>query len=685
VPGFLRGWIDAAWRGARSHWPLLIVLGAGLLLRLAVAIAYRPAIFYNDSFSYIRQAFNVGGTGLVAFAPDRPAGYPLVLHLLGESLAWATALQHLAGLAGGVLVYWIMRTLGVGRWLAALGVAVVLLDSYAVTLEQLILAEALFTFAMLASAAFIVCGRRWWMLVLGGATLAAACLLRNTGYALIPAWLLFLLVRYRRNWVPLTAALAGFAIVFGGYLVWQHSVIGRWTPYATTASGWFLYSRVAPFGHCNGVSVPAGASRLCQYAAGDAGQGPEYYLFSGGPARRLYPDAFPGGGGSLDPAAVNGVLRGYAIAVIEARPLRYAGASLGDFLKFFAPGAGAYGDDFETFQLQDEGRTNGMTDVPLATPFFFNGSPSVPGHPFWPGAQLRSYQSVFHTARWLLAALVLAALAAPVVRRSARGRALPARPEQIVLIGGPLLALLAQAATAQFAVRYEIPFAGLLVAGGLVAVNDLLGLKRSRVRTQPLVAAELAPLAAAAAPGAARPRERQGVLLFAALVAVVLVVLAVTSSGPVTAGSAPAPATRAASIVPTGFTAAGLRTFVRRELKRPVYWAGPHPGDVYELQRTTANAIYVRYLPPGVKVGSPGNGFLIVVTYPYPNALQRLAAISHGAGETVAGGVFALPDPGHPTDFHLAFPNASYEIELYDPSARTARRLAMSGAVVPIG
>ena len=48
----------------------MTVLAAGGALRLAVALAYRPAIFYNDSFVYIRHAFNIGGPGLVTFAPD---------------------------------------------------------------------------------------------------------------------------------------------------------------------------------------------------------------------------------------------------------------------------------------------------------------------------------------------------------------------------------------------------------------------------------------------------------------------------------------------------------------------------------------------------------------------------------------------------------------------------------------
>src|SRR5438270_2395387 len=156
----------------RRAWPLLLVLVLAALLRIAVALAYRPAIFYNDSFVYVRHAYNLGGTGLVTFAPDRPAGYPLILHLLGYSLAWTTSLQHLAGLIGGLLLYWLMRRLGVGRGLAAVGVALVLLDSYALTLEQLILAESLFTLAVIASAALILGSRRWWAIAAGGALLA---------------------------------------------------------------------------------------------------------------------------------------------------------------------------------------------------------------------------------------------------------------------------------------------------------------------------------------------------------------------------------------------------------------------------------------------------------------------------------------------------------------------------------
>lgn len=460
-------------------WPFLAVLAAGGALRLAVALAYRPAIFYNDSFVYIRHAFNIGGPGLVTFAPDRPAGYPLVLRLLGVDLGLTTSLQHLAGLLGAVALYALMRRAGVGRWLAAFAAGVVLLDSYAVTLEQLILTEALFTLALTVSAALVLCGRRWWVIAAGFSLLAFACLLRNSGYFLIPAWILFFGLRHRLAPEPWVAALAGLALIFVPYLAWQYRIDGHWTPYSTTASGWFLYGRVAPFANCRGAAIPSDAARLCDYTAADAGQGPEYYLFSGGPARRLFANEYPDGGGNLDAVTVNRILRSFSLAIIKAQPLDYARVTASDFLKFFEPGASPHDDDPNTYLLMDEGRSVGQTGTPLSTPYFYNGSPQpVAGHPFAPSALLRGYQSIVHTPRWLLALCVIAVIAAAVLRRGARWRGrLPARPEQVVLIGGPLLALLGQAATAQFEVRLELPFVGLLIAGGAIALADLLRLR----------------------------------------------------------------------------------------------------------------------------------------------------------------------------------------------------------------
>src|SRR5689334_5176309 len=123
----------------RAHWPLAAVLAAGLALRIAVAIAYEPGLFFSDSWSYVRLAYSPG------FAPDRPSGYPLVIALLslpGRELGVITAAQHLAGLATAVLAYTLLIRLSAPRWAATAAAAVAVLDLYAISLEQFVMAEA---------------------------------------------------------------------------------------------------------------------------------------------------------------------------------------------------------------------------------------------------------------------------------------------------------------------------------------------------------------------------------------------------------------------------------------------------------------------------------------------------------------------------------------------------------------
>src|SRR3954468_13141960 len=156
----------------RRHWPLLIVLAIAAAVRIGVAIAYWPATFFGDSWSYLNLAYEGG------FAPDRPSGYPQVIHLLsifGRDLGTLTTAQHLAGLATTALVYALMLRLQLSRWLAAAGAALVGLDAYAIALEQQILAEAFFTTALVASF-FCIVGRERGpaSLAAGGVLLALA-------------------------------------------------------------------------------------------------------------------------------------------------------------------------------------------------------------------------------------------------------------------------------------------------------------------------------------------------------------------------------------------------------------------------------------------------------------------------------------------------------------------------------
>jgi hypothetical protein len=132
-----------------------------------------------------------------------------------------------------------------------------------------------------------------------------------------------------------------------------------------------------------------------------------------------------------------------------------------------------------------------------------------------------------------------------------------------------------------------------------------------------------------------------------------------------------------------GLSASGLETLTR-SVPQPIYWAGPKASTVYELTRTAAGKVFIRYLPPNVKVGVKRPSYLIVATYPFRSALQALQNLKTGRKLSIPGGGIAVVDRNHPTSVHLAFPGADYQVEVYDPSAAKALRVARSGSVRPV-
>lgn len=134
---------------------------------------------------------------------------------------------------------------------------------------------------------------------------------------------------------------------------------------------------------------------------------------------------------------------------------------------------------------------------------------------------------------------------------------------------------------------------------------------------------------------------------------------------------------------PVAVTVAGLER-LEGTIGHPIYWAGPKKGYRYELTRRSDGTILVRYLPRGVVPGGPGD-FMIIATYPYPNALAALQRVANGKGIEVPGGGLALVHEGYAKSVHLAYPGVDYQVEVYDPSPRIARRVAVSGQVRPVG
>jgi hypothetical protein len=120
---------------------------------------------------------------------------------------------------------------------------------------------------------------------------------------------------------------------------------------------------------------------------------------------------------------------------------------------------------------------------------------------------------------------------------------------------------------------------------------------------------------------------------------------------------------------------------------RPIYWAGPRDNWSYELTVTNSGRVYVRYLPRGAAAGDPRSSFLTVGTYPGVNAYPNLKKVSTGA----AVHSNLLPDDGLlvapkllPKSVYLAYPNADYQVEVYDGAAGAARRMALNGLIEQI-
>jgi hypothetical protein len=167
-----------------------------------------------------------------------------------------------------------------------------------------------------------------------------------------------------------------------------------------------------------------------------------------------------------------------------------------------------------------------------------------------------------------------------------------------------------------------------------------------------------------------------GTLVVVAGIVVAIVVGGSSSSTPGSAGVNP--------IAPVALSASGLRTLAKN-VPQPIYWAGPQSRKLYELSRTANGNVYIRYLPPDVKAGAKGAKYLIVATYPYPNAFKALQAVANGKGISIPGGGIALVGATDPKSVHLAWPGVRYQVEVFDPSPSTARSVAVSGAVRPVG
>jgi hypothetical protein len=262
-PGRLRSEVRHIPALARRHWLFGVLLTAGLALRVAAQIAYRPALLYTDSTKYL----------LGAYPGNDPPGYQFAIKpvLALGNLDAVAAIQHLLGLAMAVTIYAVLLRRGVPRWLSALATTPVLLDAYQVQIEQNIMPDVMFEVLIVAGVAALL----WrstpppWLTIAAGLALGASATARQVGEIFIlPAagYLLIAIPGWRARLKQAVLLCAAFAvpILAASYQNYADPNVHSFS-LAPLSSG-TIYGRLAAAADCAALKLPPYERELCPNA-----------------------------------------------------------------------------------------------------------------------------------------------------------------------------------------------------------------------------------------------------------------------------------------------------------------------------------------------------------------------------------------------------------------------------------
>jgi hypothetical protein len=309
---------------ARRHWLIGLLTLAGLALRVMAALAYRPALIYIDSLKYLYNSW----------PGSDPVGYKIPLDAIDfiGNLDLVVAVQHLLGLAMGIVIYLLLVRRGTPGWLAALGAAPVLLDAYELQMEQMVMPDVWFEALIVAGIAVLA-----WHLRPGLAAIAAAGLMlgasatmRQVGEVMVvPAVIYLVAVARRGDWLRLLGRCAALCLAFAvpivAYMAAADAITGHFQLSHSGANS--TYGRLADAADCATLALPAAIRPLCPTPAQQA-KGADWLDHEpGSPIRQYQPP--PGLGNGRAVAEFDN-------AVLRQQPLRVARAILGDAAKLFA-------------------------------------------------------------------------------------------------------------------------------------------------------------------------------------------------------------------------------------------------------------------------------------------------------------------------------------------------------------
>jgi hypothetical protein len=309
---------------AGRHKLFTWALAGGAVLRLFAVLGYPGALWFaGDSYVYIGAALRP--------QPDlsKSTGYSLFLRLLlpFHSMTLVTVVQHLMGLAVAVMIYALLRRNNVAKRWSTLATLPVLFDGYLVEDEHLIMAEALFTFLLMAGLLLIVWRGQtpWWAALIAGLLTGYAVDVRTQGAIVVVLFPLFLLVRGRawrtvRGWLAPVLLAVGCLVPVGAYASWFHARTGQYN--MTLSDGFYLWGRVSSFAKCATIKPTGREALVCPTEPVPDRTPPGTYIWHLGTREPNVYAYLHSTGGSVSPAN-NTLLTNFAIHAVEAQPVDY--------------------------------------------------------------------------------------------------------------------------------------------------------------------------------------------------------------------------------------------------------------------------------------------------------------------------------------------------------------------------
>jgi hypothetical protein len=455
----------AARTPARRHWLFMIVLCAGLSLRILTQVAYSPALVYIDSYRYLHGDSSLDPLGYLALLwPLQHAG----------GLAAVAAAQHILGLGIALSLYPVLLRRGMWRWAAALATAPVLLDGYQLQAEQTIMPDVLFEALIVAGLTLLLWRRipAAWQVGVAGLALGVAVDVRQVGAVLIVPVLAFLLVRAMR-WQRLAESAlftVGSVIPVLILMTVQLAVTGHFT--FTQRNSYVFYGRTAAAADCATLRLPPDERSLCPSPQVVTTLGIDGLV--GDPAGPLLSYQPPPG------MTIAAMADRFEHAVVVQQPMAVVNAIHRDFIKLFALTRNTAPGDMPISRWQFQ--TAYPTYPPLITLRYVasirpgGGQPSV----IRPLAEaLRDYQ--LHggaTPGPLLAMAALAGLAGSCMLGGRRGKH-TATASACLLTTAMAIILLLGSDAYEFSWRYQLPALVLLPPAGILGAAAITTAMRS--------------------------------------------------------------------------------------------------------------------------------------------------------------------------------------------------------------